>query len=189
LDGNLNEHRKNFELDEGGSLSGWKELLDIFPGGVEKGRVHIVVKSPGEFVLLSAFVTLSNLKSVDSVLPPLIDLNCWVTGEPPERVFSVKIEATEKVLALKEAIKEKKKPAYDHIPPDTLDIWNVSVSDVHTLIEQPSNVNFADDPPLPAMERLSNIFSGVPEEGHLHIVVKSPIIGKCVMSFTSLLEN
>jgi hypothetical protein len=47
-DANLNKNLNNLELDEGGSLSGSEELSELFPGGAAKGRVHIVVKSPGE---------------------------------------------------------------------------------------------------------------------------------------------
>jgi hypothetical protein len=42
------------------------------------------------------------------------------------RVFPVEIANNKTIGALKDAIKEKKKPAFDHVPADTLDLWKVS---------------------------------------------------------------
>ena len=56
----------------------------------------------------------------------VIELNCWVFGGDSSPVFLVKIAATESVGTLKEAIKDKKKPAFDHLTADSLDLWKVS---------------------------------------------------------------
>ena len=44
-------------------------------------------------------------------------------------MFPVKIARDEAVGALKDAIKDKKKPIFNHIPTDSLELWKVSNSD------------------------------------------------------------
>ena len=58
----------------------------------------------------------------------MLNLNCWVLGDDPERVFSVKIAKSETVDALKDAIKEKKQNAFVNLDADSLDLWKVSMS-------------------------------------------------------------
>ena len=57
-----------------------------------------------------------------------LELFCWVQGDDPRHVFPLEIAETKTVGALKEAIKEKKKPAFDHVVADTLNLWRVSAS-------------------------------------------------------------
>ena len=57
-----------------------------------------------------------------------LELFCWVQGDDHRQAFSLKIAGTETVSALKKAIKEKKKLAFDHVPADTLKLWKVSAS-------------------------------------------------------------
>ena len=47
-------------------------------------------------------------------------LNCWVLGEDSTRIFPVLIDGDKNVCDLK-------KPAFDHIDADSLDVWNVSI--------------------------------------------------------------
>jgi hypothetical protein len=61
-----------------------------------------------------------------------LTLNCWVDGGDRGRVFLIKISSSETVSTLKDAIKDKKKPTFDHVPADSLDLWKVS--DVSPLI-------------------------------------------------------
>jgi hypothetical protein len=58
-------------------------------------------------------------------MSPTLELNCLVLGDVSSRVFTVKIANTENVSALKKLIKVEKKPAFDHVPADTLDLWKV----------------------------------------------------------------
>ena len=53
-------------------------------------------------------------------------LNCLVSGDAPSNIFEIKIAPTESVSALKELIKEKQKPQFDHVPANRLDLWKVS---------------------------------------------------------------
>lgn len=53
-----------------------------------------------------------------------IELNCWIVGNEPYRIFPVKIRNSESVGTLKEEIK-RKNPDID-CPADTLILWKVS---------------------------------------------------------------
>ena len=57
----------------------------------------------------------------------LLLLNCWVLGEDSTRIFPVEIHPNKNVGGLKKAIKEEKKPAFDNITADSLEVWNVSI--------------------------------------------------------------
>jgi hypothetical protein len=94
-------------------------------------------------------------------------------GDHPNRIFAVKIAPTETVGALKEAIKEKKEPALDHLSADALGLWNVSIPvNNATLKENLESSDFALGTLLPPTEELSTLFPKVPEKDVLHIVVK-----------------
>jgi hypothetical protein len=56
----------------------------------------------------------------------MLCLNCWVLGDDPQRVFSVKIAKSETIDALKKAVKEEKKNAFFNLDADSLDLWKVS---------------------------------------------------------------
>src|ERR1700720_5055208 len=80
------------------------------------------------------------LITVPAVIPSsdperMLNLNCWVHGDEPQNVFPVKIARDETVGALKKAIKEEKKPLFDHIPADSLELWKVSNSDRCVLLQ------------------------------------------------------
>ncbi len=66
---------------------------------------------------------------VGTPAPSLLLLNCWVLGEDSDsnRIFPVEVDRNKNVGDLKEAIKEKMKPAFDHITANSLDVWNVSI--------------------------------------------------------------
>ena len=57
-----------------------------------------------------------------------LDLNCIVFGDDSSHIFPVKIMNTESVGTLKNAIKEKKKPIFDYVSTDALDIFSGSLS-------------------------------------------------------------
>jgi hypothetical protein len=58
--------------------------------------------------------------------PLHLKLNCIVLGDDPSHAFEIKIAPTESVSALREVIKDKKKPHFDHVPADSLKLWKVS---------------------------------------------------------------
>src|SRR6266545_3334083 len=80
-------------------------------------------------------------------------LLCWVIDTPIKRIFAVKIKDDELWSGVKDAIKKKKKPDFDDIAADTLDLWKMrhcAISHVvmHNSQRLPSivpNVNCAWD--------------------------------------------
>jgi hypothetical protein len=62
----------------------------------------------------------------------VLELNCWILGHDPRRVFSVEAPSSKTVSHLKDAIKNKKKPVLDGITADSLDLWMVSNHTQHT---------------------------------------------------------
>jgi hypothetical protein len=99
-----------------------------------------------------------------------------VLGEPRAHIFPVKISPTETIGFLKDAIKEKKQPAFDHVPADTLVLWQVSIPVDDNL--EDSLGNLVDDTALSPVEALSEVFPASPIRKHLHIVVKPPLAGE-----------
>jgi hypothetical protein len=57
----------------------------------------------------------------------MLNLNCWVLGDDPRRVFPVKIAGSETVGGLKKAIKEdpSSKGDFNGIDAKYLDLWKV----------------------------------------------------------------
>lgn len=55
----------------------------------------------------------------------MLNLNCWLLGDDPQRVFPVEIAKTKTVGGLKKAIKDEKKHAFDGIDADLVDLWKV----------------------------------------------------------------
>jgi hypothetical protein len=124
----------------------------------------------------------------------MLDINCWVLGDDPKRVFSVEIAKTKTVDALKDAIKEKKKHTFDGIDADRLDLWKVSNliqhtdndesislkvdidlttnSDLLNSIKEEDNIRDAIE--LKPWSRLSKLFAGGADDEHLHIIVQRP---------------
>jgi hypothetical protein len=70
--------------------------------------------------------------------PLTLELNCIVQGDEPTHAFPVEISNTKNVGALRDAIKDKKKPAFETVPADTLKLWKAgSLSAlVHSLLIQ-----------------------------------------------------
>ena len=118
-------------------------------------------------------------------------LNCWVLGEDSTRIFPVKVDHDENVGALKKAIKEEKKPAFDHIIADSLEIWNVSIP-IHedtNLQAQVKDLRLHERKPLWPLRGLLRIFRGLDQEA-LHVVVKAPSISehRCLFLYVTLID-
>jgi hypothetical protein len=102
-------------------------------------------------------------------------LNCLVAGDDPDRIFTIEIAKTKNVGALKDAIKDKKKPAFDHVPADTLVIQKVSLPGDESL--KGNLINFSGERLSLPLVKLSQVFSNV-NDTDLHIVVGRPL-GAC----------
>ncbi|KAG1843680.1 hypothetical protein F4604DRAFT_1823435 [Suillus subluteus] len=114
---------------------------------------------------------------VSSDLQP-IRLNCLVLGDDPRfHIFPIKIARTESVGDLKKLIKEDKRPEFDAVAADRLKLWNVANLTADAALE--SNVRRVIEHKLPllSMAKLSKVFSSLPEEEHLHVVVQRPPAG------------
>lgn len=98
----------------------------------------------------------------------MLALNCLVSSDDPDHMFTIEIANTKNVSALKDAIKEKRQPAFDHIPADTLVLWKVSCPVDDGLGENLRNL--AGENPLLPLDKLSKVFSNV-DETDLHIIV------------------
>ena len=98
-------------------------------------------------------------------------LNCLVSGADPDHIFTIEIANTKNISALKKAIKDEKKPAFDHVPADTLVLWKVDFL-VDGILDENLR-NFIGEEPLLPLDKLSKVFSNV-HETDLHIVVGRP---------------
>ena len=56
-----------------------------------------------------------------------LELNCFFLAKDHHLIFSIDIGCTKKVSSLKELVKDKNKPAFDHVPAHALDIFKVSL--------------------------------------------------------------
>ena len=54
----------------------------------------------------------------------MFELNCWILGEDPERIFTVRIAKSMTVYDLKSLIKNNKM-AFDGIDAACLELWKV----------------------------------------------------------------
>jgi hypothetical protein len=101
-----------------------------------------------------------------------------VFGQDPSHIFPIKIVSTETVGALRDAIKEKKKPAFDQVPADELVLWHVSILVDDHFKENLKALALEAREPLLSVKRLSGIFPA-PLEEHVHVIVRPPLAGEC----------
>ena len=103
-----------------------------------------------------------------------LSLNCFVLGDDVQNVFTVEIEKTENVSILKDRIKEKKSPHFDHVAASDLDLWIVDLR-LDDLGAEPVHVDDLDtSSKLSARRKLSTLFSGIVDDECLHIIAKAP---------------
>jgi len=130
-----------------------------------------------------------NLPSV-----PILKLNCFVQGDDRNQIFSVEIANNKSISALRDAIKEKKKPQLDHVTADSLHLWDVSIADDDDGFEEKVSKVVREQTKLSPVDQLSDVFSGELVRKHVHIVVKSPRIGEwkqlvsCWVTLTSTFQ-
>ena len=62
----------------------------------------------------------------------VLELNCWILGHDPRRVFSVEVPSSKTVSHLRMAIKNEEKPELDAIIAGSLDLWKVTNLIQHT---------------------------------------------------------
>ncbi|KAH9004561.1 hypothetical protein EDB86DRAFT_1960635 [Lactarius hatsudake] len=137
-----------------------KKLSGVFSGEFEDEHLHIVVQPP--------------VSVIQTNEPPRLELNCLVFGEDNKSVFTLKIPGTENVSILKEAIKDKMRPAFDHIAANTLTLWQVSIPNDSNLKLKLSELDLSDEKSLSPTDVLSSVFLQPPLREQVHIIVRPP---------------
>src|SRR3954451_6335423 len=114
----------------------------------------------------------------------IITLSCLVAGENPyDNAFNVKVNKTEAVSELRDAIKENQKPFFDNIAPKELKLWKVDISFEEEnkkleLVNTKINVNIKEElggVELLPLSKISKHFSSQPADKHIHIIVQHPV--------------
>ncbi|KAG1764488.1 hypothetical protein EV702DRAFT_982040 [Suillus placidus] len=105
----------------------------------------------------------------------MYELNCIVLGDDPRHVFEIKIAPTDSVSALQKVIKDAKKPEFDHVAADILKLWKVDlpVDDALKNTLESLELNELESPS--SVKKLQKVFSEIPEDEHLHIVIQGPL--------------
>jgi hypothetical protein len=112
----------------------------------------------------------------------LLVLHCLFHGDDPSHIFGVKLDDSEMVWALRDAIKDKKKHRLSHVDADAIDIFKVSFGrdDLDTKLRhfQPKDDRAKGVHHLvEAMERLKQLFEN-PADNHVHVIVWQPSDGE-----------
>ena len=66
-------------------------------------------------------------------------------GDDASHIFPIKIAKSDTVGDLRKLIKEEKRPAFDHVPADTLVLWKVSILVNRSLTKSLSNLTLGDE--------------------------------------------
>jgi len=101
-----------------------------------------------------------------------------VLGDDLSHIFTIEIPDIKTVGTLKDRVKDKKKPAFDHIPADNLALWKVSCPVNRSLNGILGKLEFVDEESLSPVDGLLEVFPKSPVRKHLHIVVKAPPTGE-----------
>jgi hypothetical protein len=113
-----------------------------------------------------------------------ITLSCLVAGENPyDNAFNVKVNKTEAVSELKDAIKKKKQNDFANVDADKLKLWKVDISleeenEKLRLVNGKINVNIKEElegVELKPLSKISNPFPFQPADEHIHIIVQRPV--------------
>jgi Crinkler effector protein N-terminal domain len=98
---------------------------------------------------------------------------CWVLGDKPphQRVFLVNISLEATVSELRDTIKEKRRPVFDHIAADQLDLYKTSILAESDLDNELNNIgpDSLENELLP-MHKLSQSLPD-PTDGYRQIIV------------------
>jgi hypothetical protein len=178
-DEKLRQQLTSFKCDPKKKLKAMKPLHLLFDK-ISAGLHLLVVPPPtGEYncpVAVIRFIIYAARPVSETT--PLFELNCLVLDDSRDNIFPVEIPRTKTVGALKDAIKEKKRPVLDHVPADTLELWQVDFPDdddekLRQLLE-----NFKCDPKkkLKSTKELAQLFDQIAKG--LHVLVVPPPTGE-----------
>jgi hypothetical protein len=110
-------------------------------------------------------------------MPLALELNCLVLGDDPSHIFTIEILGTKNISMLKEVIKDKKKPVFDHVPADALQLFKDSLPIDSGLDAKLTRFRPEDEEHhcglSSALERLRDAF-GDAADNHLHVIILPP---------------
>jgi hypothetical protein len=101
-----------------------------------------------------------------------LSLNCYVLGDHPDRIFTVKVPTTDNVSILKSLIKKGKASPLKDIDVSDLDIWKVDLN-LDNFEEELENLKPDPHLILRPQKTLSMFKDGI-VDNHLHVIVKAP---------------
>jgi hypothetical protein len=113
-------------------------------------------------------------------MPLALKLNSLVLGNDSSHIFTIEIQGTKNISALKEVIKDKKKRVFDHVPADALTLLKVSLAVEDGLDAKLKHFRPKDEGVhslFSALEQLRDAFGDV-TDNHLHVVVLPPGTGE-----------
>lgn len=113
-------------LAEESILSPLDKLSKVFSEEPTDRHIHIIVRRPLTGECLSCWLAVHRDLNSLNLASDHLTLQCWVFSHASDRVFPVEIGKTKTVGALKDAIKDKRKPDFDHVAADSLMLWKVS---------------------------------------------------------------
>ena len=114
-----------------------------------------------------------------AIAPGTLNLFCAIEAEDMtwQNIFPVDVDNRKTVGHLKDAIKKKKKkPHFDHFSADELDLFKVSIP---VADEGVVNINLESAKFLGPSKQLLELFPCI-DEGHLHIIIRVPIISELI---------
>ncbi|KAF8157793.1 hypothetical protein B0H34DRAFT_844095 [Crassisporium funariophilum] len=149
---------KNLNLARYPKLSPPSKKLNTFFTDAADDCLHIIAKVP----------EVQTVVALDSA--QLFSLNCFILGDNPDRMFTVKIPKTENVSILKDLIKEKNPSSLRNIDAKSIDLWQISfpIDDLHS--KNPPTVG----PELRSEKLLSDAFPSALDINCIHVVARVP---------------
>ncbi|KAG2105512.1 uncharacterized protein F5147DRAFT_242554 [Suillus discolor] len=145
------------------SLSPVAPMERVFPNAPDPEHLHIVIR------------------------PPHFNINCVVLDDP-DYAFTIKIAPTENVSALQKAIKDAKKPQFDHVAANHLKVWQVNIkpNDLY-LLDAIEDQGVA----LESLTELSEAFVDGVERGCIHVIVRESAVeqGEVKTNYTTKLDE
>ena len=114
-----------------------------------------------------------------------ITLACLVEKDDPYgNCFDVEINKMRAICVLKDLIKDKRKPRFDHLPANELRLWKVNVSLVKSnennklevLVKRETAVikEKLEGEKLLALKDVQDYFGDQPHKNHIHIIIECP---------------
>jgi hypothetical protein len=103
----------------------------------------------------------------------LVMLLCLVKGNTTTNAFPVHIDKDSLVGDLKDTIKAKKAPEFDHFPADKLKLWKVEIGGDH-LNDQLKNLKLNSNDKLSAINEIGDYWTKKLPKKSVHVIVKPP---------------